>query len=361
MVEGEVSMRRSNNRLFLSAAILLFSVFAIAGPPEDESNDADYLISKWNMSAEEITSLENQVKKNPSDLAAREKLLIHYGTERLSSPEARKLFAKHALWVINNFPASKMAVYECALDPRIDGKAYEKGKKLWLRHVKRNPADASILGNAARALTLYERTTSEELFLRCKKLEPANPKWPEELAHLYRLGRQTEKDDAGSTRNRNAKALALLEEAYALAKTNDEYRFPLLNDLAKCAFEADEIEKAGTYARLLLKNAQKDMKNWNYGNALYDGNLVLGRIALREGKMDEAKSFLLKASESPGSPNLDTFGPNLTLAKELLEKGEKKVVLEFLGKCSSFWKEANCFMEAINKGETPNWGPNLYY
>lgn len=361
MVEGEVRMRSSNNRLFLSAAILLFSVIVLAGSQKDQPKTPDYLIHGWSLSAEDVRSLESQVKKNPSDLEAREKLLMHYGTERFSSPDAKKLFAKHALRVINNFPASKVAVYECALDPRIDGEAYEKGKKLWLKHVKRNPADVSILGNAARALLLYERTTSEELFLRCKKLEPANPRWPEELAHFYRLGRQTENDNAGSARNRNAKALALLEEAYSLAKTNDEYRFPLLNDLAKCAFEAGEIEKARTYANLLLKNAQNDTKNWNYGNALYDGNLVLGRIALREGKMDEAKGFLLKSSETAGSPQLDTFGPNLTLAKELFEKGEKKVVLDFLGKCSRFWKEANCFMEVINKGETPNWGPNLYY
>lgn len=355
------SMSRSISRLFLSLAIILVSLLLFAGPGKSEKKTSSYPMPGGALSVEEVGLLEASLKVDPGDLSAREKLLMHYGIERFSSPDGKKLFAKHALWVIENRPASQIAVYQCDLNPNIDGNVYQKGKKLWLEQVKKNPDNASIIGNAARALALYENKTSEELFLRCKKLEPANPKWPEELAHLCRLGGQTKNGDAGPAKSQAVKALALLEEAYALAKTNDEYRCPLLNDLAKCAIDAGEIEKAETYANLMLKNARNDTKNWNYGNSIYEGNLVLGRIALREGNIEEAKSFLLKASETPGSPNLDTFGPNLTLAKELLEKGEKATVLEFFRKCSSFWKEANCFIEAINKGESPNWGPNLYY
>ena len=71
--------------------------------------------------------------------------------------------------------------------------------------------------------------------------------------------------------------------------------------------------------------------------ALYYGNLVLGRVALREGKLDEAKNTCWNQARRKGSPVLNSFGPNMSLAKELLEKGETNAVLEFFQECEKFW------------------------
>jgi len=56
--------------------------------------------------------------------------------------------------------------------------------------------------------------------------------------------------------------------------------------------------------------------------------MVLGRLALRDGNIAAAKAFLLEAGKSTGSPQMNSFGPNLSLAKDLLQKGEKEVVIK---------------------------------
>ena len=40
----------------------------------------------------------------------------------------------------------------------------------------------------------------------------------------------------------------------------------------------------------------------------------------------------------PGSPQLNSFGPIMSLAEELLEQGEPDTVLEFFAECRKFWK-----------------------
>lgn len=85
----------------------------------------------------------------------------------------------------------------------------------------------------------------------------------------------------------------------------------------------------------LAKN--KDAKSWNYGNMIFNGHTLLGRVAHREGKLDEAKKHLLAAGHTPGSPQLNTFGPDFILARELAEKGEADTVIAFLDLVARFW------------------------
>ena len=149
------------------------------------------------------------------------------------------------------------------------------------------------------------------------------------------------------------------------ATTEDKKKFYMLSKLAKKSFEDNNMEKAAKYANELLKKADNYKKNWNYGNAIHHGNLILGRIALKSEKVKEAETFLLKAGKTPGSPQLDSFGPNMTLAKDLLKKGEKKVVLEYFTLCGKFWKmdrgQLKKWSSSVRKGETPYFGANLLY
>ncbi len=66
-------------------------------------------------------------------------------------------------------------------------------------------------------------------------------------------------------------------------------------------------------------------------------NEVLGRAAPRAGNRDEARRALLAASATPGSPQLDSYGPNFELAREMLGKGEKDVVIQYLDLVGKFW------------------------
>lgn len=94
-------------------------------------------------------------------------------------------------------------------------------------------------------------------------------------------------------------------------------------------------KEARTIAEAVL--ASNTVTNWNYGNLIYDIHSLLGRIALREGDVADAKRHLAESSKTRGSPQLNSFGPDLVLAGELLQKGERDVVLEHLDKVAVFW------------------------
>jgi hypothetical protein len=160
------------------------------------------------------------------------------------------------------------------------------------------------------------------------------------------------------------KALEQMEYAARLA-TNAKARFYALNDLARMAFEAGEMEKAGRYANELLESAAAYPGDWNSGNAIHQGNVVLGRLDLRAGAVGKAKEHLLAAGRTKGSPQLNSFGPNMALAKELLERQEQEVVLEYLELCGTFWKNDRGRLEqwrvSIRGGAIPEFGASLYY
>jgi len=123
-----------------------------------------------------------------------------------------------------------------------------------------------------------------------------------------------------------------LQEATAGAK--GQALFEVLPDLAKRAFSAGKVDQAKNYAKQLLEMAPRYPHNWSYGNAMFYGNLVLGRIAVQERDFTQAGQYLLASAATPGSPSLNTFGPNMTLAKELLEKGQSgEVVIQYFTLC----------------------------
>jgi hypothetical protein len=52
----------------------------------------------------------------------------------------------------------------------------------------------------------------------------------------------------------------------------------------------------------------------HHGNVIHNANQILGRCALREGKLIDAPEYLLKADTTPGSPQLNSSGPQMHLS-----------------------------------------------
>jgi hypothetical protein len=154
------------------------------------------------------------------------------------------------------------------------------------------------------------------------------------------------------------------ERKMTLAQTSAE-RFHSLGEAAKQSFILGKTDDARRYARELLAILPKHKSEVFYGNGVQDANLVLGRIAVAEGKIAEAKQYLLAAGKCPGTPTLSTFGPNVSLAKDLLEKGERDVVLEYFEECRQFWEmggqHLDQWRDEIKAGKTPNFLANLVY
>ena len=93
-------------------------------------------------------------------------------------------------------------------------------------------------------------------------------------------------------------------------------------------------------------------------------HLVLGHVALSLGDTERAVSGLALAGQTPGSPQLKTFGPDMSLALALLERGQKQPVLDYLSMCGKFWEKQDGLAEwrrKIEAGRMPNFGPNLRY
>ena len=158
--------------------------------------------------------------------------------------------------------------------------------------------------------------------------------------------------------------LSIASEKLGKMQTDQE-RFYALNDAAKQSFILGKTDEARTYASNLLALLPKFPNDWNYGNAVQDANLVLGRIAVQEGRVEEAKRLLLEAGKSPGSPQMDSFGPNMSLAKDLLEKGERDVVFQYFELCRKFWKmdrgKLDQWTQDVKGGKVPDFGANLVY
>lgn len=152
----------------------------------------------------------------------------------------------------------------------------------------------------------------------------------------------------------------------ALQQADSSYaRWCALGKAAKTAVEIGKDEEAEAYALELQQMVPEHQNDWNYGNAIQDFNLVLGHLCLRRGDAEGAKEHLLAAGRSPGSPQMDSFGPNLSLAKALLEAGHKEVVLEYFELCRRFWAmdngRLNQWADEVNAGQVPKFGTSLWY
>jgi hypothetical protein len=158
-----------------------------------------------------------------------------------------------------------------------------------------------------------------------------------------------------------------LQAAVGLWEACPQHDLPqyFLPERARIAFIAGDLEKAEADARELLQDASKVPAWQGQGRYAYVSNEVLGRVALRKGDVASAKEFLLASGQSAGDPVLKSFGPNLLLAWELLQIGERDTVLRFLDECKEgFWKfrarEIQTWQDVIQQGKTPDFGFNLY-
>ena len=166
----------------------------------------------------------------------------------------------------------------------------------------------------------------------------------------------------------NARGRAYLDASvYAQQKAQWLARVDAMpeTDLPAMAFDTGDMTKARSYAEQLLTEVGSDRSQWNYGDAVHKGNLILGRIAVREGRLAEAVTFLRASGDTPGSGVLNSFGPNMSLAKDLLERGEVEAVLNYFESCRLFWKMGGARLDAWSKdvqaGHIPNFGANLRY
>lgn len=285
------------------------------------------------LNPQEVAILEEKVAADPRDLVVRTQLLGYYFLRQYngdrSIPEKR---TQHILWLIRNAPEAEILSAPYGhLHRRLDSGGYQEARKAWHEQIAKDPNNPTILYHAARAFAHSDRELAIQLLLKAQSLDGHNPNWARELGHLYELGRIGGSDDDNV--KLAEKALTQFERAYEL--TDGPAREMFFVDLAKNAFVARQYAKAREYAEAALRD---NSGGRNHGNRTHWGHLTLGRIAFAEGNIEEAKYRLIAAAMIQGSPQLNSFGPDMTLAEELLEAGEKDVVLKYFELCAVFWE-----------------------
>ena len=139
---------------------------------------------------------------------------------------------------------------------------------------------------------------------------------------------------------------------------SDADAFAYLPRAAVAAFHLGEFEHARRFAERALALAPSFNRNWNYGNALHLGHTVLGLLAIKSGDIPAAVAELARSAETPGSPQLNTFGPTMQLAKAVLRAGESEPVLEYVRRVRNFWEMGTTWLDLreqkITSGQVPN-------
>jgi len=331
--------------------------------------DFIYFARGTQLSKQEADKLEKDLKRDPGSFADRMELLAFYGFKIYKAgltPEEIASRREHTLWVIRNQPTSNLAGrFEAAFDgDTLDPDGVQQAKTLWSHLVEQEPNDAIILYNAGKFFSWVDDwQKSEELIERAFAVAPDNHEIASSLGGLYwrdaRHASTPEKSKSMADR-----ALKVYERA--LRDTHEpRERLRDLPNAAQAAFESGDYELAAAYSREGLTLALDPEYVASNADAIHYGNIVLGRIALRRGDMGVASAHLLKAAEVRDSPHLATFGPNMMLARELLENGERKSVLEYFDLCGKFWtsdeRKLSHWRASVLSGGVPDFGANLHY
>ena len=337
----------------VACALVISALIATPASAQDLREEA---IKGAELTAMQAAALEQQLTENPQNLVARSQLLGYYRAQQRSASEEH---SRHLLWFILNAPESELFESAAArIVPFFDPEGYAAAKQAWLRLIDDEPENVVLLRHASRFLSLSDKNLAAEFLGRAEALEPSNPYWAEQLGRSrWREAHNPYEDTDAATA---ALALADFERAYELSDA--EGCADLMPDLAVAAFAAGALEKASGYAEAMLAAFAGDR---NKGTYIHYANLVLGRIALAEGNQEEAGARLLAAARTQGAPPRRYGGPDMALAKALLERGETETVLRYLELCLDLWErgedDLRDWIVLIEAGRIPDFDHNFLF
>jgi tetratricopeptide (TPR) repeat protein len=177
-------------------------------------------------------------------------------------------------------------------------------------------------------------------------------------------------ESAGSLLGRISVSLGTIHEEYLtlhITKRIEGERDPELQAYMKMTRQLFESLRSGDFAtaetiapEILSMVETYRAASGMYGDNLFNAYDALGRAAFQKGDFESAQQYLLKAADTPGSPNLDSFGPSLWLAKALLDQGYREAVIAFLRSSKTFWKNPaiDQWIVNIQAGGHPSFLPN---
>ena len=153
----------------------------------------------WQMTAEQVAALEQELATNPENETARARLLEYYTFKQMcvqavrgglpTSPDCSDRDVQAAsrvtplvLWLIDHHPESDLHKMALIL-PQLAPNGYQDARNHWLTQLNLHANDARVLVNAAGTLGQQNRQEQIDLLQRARKLDPTLGTEP--LASLY--------------------------------------------------------------------------------------------------------------------------------------------------------------------------------
>jgi tetratricopeptide (TPR) repeat protein len=305
-------------------------------------------------SNKKIEELKKKILANPEAASLYDELLwIYFDQESLHNDPGR---IDHILECIKRFPREFMCRTPFVnIDPKLSPEGFQKVEHEWKRLLDENPEDHLIALGAANFYCSKDVERARDIL---KIFVEKDSNQAEVWLHLGRY-----------TNNPHERLCCFLE-----AQKKGATQPNLLVWIARSAIEACEFQTAEEYAIKLLdlvnnaRNEYGDKLDWNekggalFNKALQDtgdrsnarklvneisahayhkhwGHTVLGHVSLQKGDLQAALSHLRESGEVAGDCRLSSYGPSLTLAKEICVLGEWASVAGYLKACETFWDD----------------------
>jgi hypothetical protein len=304
------------------------------------------LYSGKNLSRSKATEFESGVRKEPGNLEARLNLIGYY-TWNGQTPADRLQLREHVLWIVQNHPEHPATAEPSLRDLPDDPEGNVQIRALWDHNLLARGEDVAVLKNAQKFFFGKDPAAADRLIHTLSAREPDNPQWAVELAQLYRMfgiPDQYIADPGERALEAYRRVLALTRRAAA--------REALAGDMAAAAFKIGDYPAASQLAKVYLQSSDR--------GAVQRANTLLGRVALVTDDIAGGKQYLLDSAKAEAARDVSVSGPTMVLAKELLEKGERDVVIEYLENCKLIWPRGEPTLQNwiadIRRGKTPNFG-----
>ncbi len=326
------------------------------------------------LSRAQAEDVERHLAEAPDDLAGREKLLLFYaqnGTRFYDPAIVIVARRKHILWLIAHHPelpllGQRPGLIDPPLDQLADPQGYAQIKKEWLALAAKPDAPLPVLGNAAAFLAASDKPLAEKFLQQARARDPQGP-WGARLGALY-ASALMDTDAAYADHVREAVAAAIDPELLA----NVHHHKPAEGSIEALAQQAivsySQGDPAGFDAARksaldVIRKAPGVDKDADAGTAVYQADMVLGLLAMRDRDRKTALKYLQNAAAAPITEDLAYFDQPITypLLSVLLKDGERDSVIHFLeqfAKTSSVDRAQLLESAAlIRKGQKPIWYP----
>jgi tetratricopeptide (TPR) repeat protein len=306
------------------------------------------------LSDDAAKQLEASLALHPDDVGAHAQLIGYFYDRAAAAPQRR---LAQVVWMIRHRPADPLTPAYGPVNPLSDGPGYAAASAAWDEQVSAHPTDTAVLADAAAFFDNGTDTPkAQDLLRRAIDAEPRVAAWPARLARSLERQADRQPDQAAVLCNQ---ALALRQMAYKLTPDRAD-RFHVLTGTPMDAYRGGDLISAKRFASDLLQAADDFPDDPGHGEAVHKANIVLGEVALHSGNTDRAEEYLAAAAKVSSSPALATAGPDVGLAKELLAKGERTPVRDYLLACQSWWTAGHDrlarWVATLDAGGTPDWG-----